>query len=66
MRKVLSCITSLLIITAAVSRRVSLRTLSAEWKGQQSGGCQTGVIVGYISSAPGSHLESYKRLYEYV
>lgn len=51
MHRILSCTTSLLIITAAVSRRVSLRTLSAEWKGQQSGGCQ-GVSAWVKSVVP--------------
>lgn len=45
-RRILSLTTFLLIITAAVSRKVSLKTLSAERKGQESGWCQRAVMTG--------------------
>ena len=51
MRSLLSCITSLLIITAAVSRRVSLRTLSAERRGHWEDDLR-GVSVGVKSAGP--------------
>lgn len=50
MCSVLSCTTSLEIITAAVSRRVSLRTLSAEQGGQESGWSPRGILTSEISS----------------
>lgn len=44
--------TSLRIITAAVSRRVSVRMLSAERKGQQSGWCQKGASMSLNQLCP--------------
>lgn len=66
MRRILSCITSLLIITAAVSRRVSLRTLSAECKEQHRGRGQRDDMLSRISSGLGSTLDGYKHLQKYI
>lgn len=58
--RTLPCTTSLRIITAAVSRRVSLRTLSVERRGQPRGWCQRGASESYISEALGLNLERHK------